>query len=1159
MSDPCASIANDEEQRRRALHIGGSFVVQAPAGSGKTELLVRRFLSLLAVAERPESVLAITFTRKAAGEMRERILAALRSAAAQPRPDEPYGRDRHDLAQAVLARAAQKNWHLLDSPARLQVFTIDGLCSRIVGSMPLMSRLGGTPRVVEDASPMMREAVRRTLRRAGEDGLRRDLAVLFERYELGADRLESQLMAMLACRDRWTAQTLAAGDDSAAWVAEVEKGFEQAIQAEVAGMAAALPARYAAQIHDIAIRTRSVMTAGDCLWPGLGAANLLTAPIPDREAWRQAAELLLTRSNQYRKSTVRNCDKALREDYLGLLETLDSMPAPGRELLLESFVLARKLPRLSQFSALGKEALEAFARVLLHAYAELWIVFGRRGEVDFAEIALRATAALGSGETMEKLDARVEHLLVDEFQDTSVLQCALLKGLTSGWQHGDGRTLFLVGDPMQSIYRFRKAEVGLFLAARQPRRMFPSIDLQPLTLSVNFRSDRSVIDWINSVFSRLFSDRDDASRGMVSYAPAEPSPRAGDGTGTRVLLWGDAPVEGEPKPEPADGDAIEASGLAALMVSEWIPAARARGGRVAVLVRARSHATLLMRELAQAGVRVRAPGLDMLCDRMIVRDLESLARTILHPADRVSMLALLRGPLVGLGLDDLARLVEPGIATLPPRAAPRCVTELLRDDALVATLSDDGRVRAQRVRRVLRQARRNPGSRPADIVVRSAWLRLGGPLLAGVEGALDAEAFFDLLSATARDGLVDLDALSQDLAAREANVDPDPDIDVEILTMHKSKGLEFDTVVLPALTRKTGGSNPLPLAMETDPCTGELRMVAPREARGRDDDDKDKHDFVVYREKRREKEENLRVLYVATTRARHCLVLSGAAARLNARREAGAGSLFACLAAAVTSADVESMPASGTTRQASPAPLRITREFALPGLPAPLRVRPVVSRLPSQSDGFTPVMMATTKRAAHVGTVFHALAERIATEGLDSWPLDRVRTERDWIVHRLRASGVLAEEMAASAGDVVEAVTALLSDERGRWSVAAHEDAHSEWSLLGLEGDTLTPAIIDRTFVDGEDRWIVDFKTGRPDPGSMVYRELDAMQAAAAYIASHRDAYARQLGRYRELLEHEGARLPFLKTARRVRLGLFFAQLPAGTRWVEIEDGQAGN
>jgi ATP-dependent helicase/nuclease subunit A len=122
--------------------------------------------------------------------------------------------------------------------------------------------------------------------------------------------------------------------------------------------------------------------------------------------------------------------------------------------------------------------------------ASLWLAFQEGGEVDFIEIAARASLALGDDEAptdlAQALDYRISHLLVDEFQDTSPVQVELLEQLTRGWLPDDGRTLFVVGDPMQSIYRFRKADVGLFLRVRQrgiggidPRKPAP-LSQQPL-------------------------------------------------------------------------------------------------------------------------------------------------------------------------------------------------------------------------------------------------------------------------------------------------------------------------------------------------------------------------------------------------------------------------------------------------------------------------------------------------------------------------------------------------------------------------------------------------------------------------------------------------------------------------------------------------------
>src|SRR5262249_3363240 len=150
--------------------------------------------------------------------------------------------------------------------------------------------------------------------------------------------------------------------------------------------------------------------------------------------------------------------------------------------------------------------------VLPRAAARVQLVFARRGVMDFNEATLVALRALdtegGASDLLLALDTRIEHLLVDEFQDTSFAQCELLERLTAGWAPGDGRTLFLVGDPMQSVYRFRDANVRLFLEARARRRL-GSVALEPLTLSSNFRSQRGLVDWVNRVFPWVFPGRDE--------------------------------------------------------------------------------------------------------------------------------------------------------------------------------------------------------------------------------------------------------------------------------------------------------------------------------------------------------------------------------------------------------------------------------------------------------------------------------------------------------------------------------------------------------------------------------------------------------------------------------------------------------------------------
>ena len=159
----------DWHERQKALDITRSCIVQAPAGSGKTELLVQRILSLLATAESPEEILAITFTRKAANEMKQRLVQALESASSDQTPAEAHAADTWRRARAVLVRDNALAWQLLQNPSRLQLTTIDSFCAFLARRMPWLSRFGDQPKVTDDPADLYRQAAETLLTRLEND------------------------------------------------------------------------------------------------------------------------------------------------------------------------------------------------------------------------------------------------------------------------------------------------------------------------------------------------------------------------------------------------------------------------------------------------------------------------------------------------------------------------------------------------------------------------------------------------------------------------------------------------------------------------------------------------------------------------------------------------------------------------------------------------------------------------------------------------------------------------------------------------------------------------------------------------------------------------------------------------------------------------------
>jgi ATP-dependent exoDNAse (exonuclease V) beta subunit len=446
------------------------------------------------------------------------------------------------------------------------------------------------------------------------------------------------------------------------------------------------------------------------------------------------------------------------------------------------------LPALPQPSLSEAEwaTVECFSRLLRLAAGQLWLAFQEAGEVDFIEIAARASLALGDEEAptdlAQALDYRIRHLLVDEFQDTSPTQVGLLEQLTRGWMPDDGRTLFVVGDPMQSIYRFRKADVGLFLRVRE--RGIGDIHLEHVRLFRNNRSYPGIVDWVNAAFPGIFPAEDGPETGAVRYAESAATKVARTDSGVIVH-----PVIANEGSDPAGDEARQVLRLIREARKE-VPTQS-----VAVLVRARSHLDALVGEIRRSApdLRFQAVDIEGLDGRQHVQDLLTLFRALHHRADRVHWLALLRAPWCGLKLADLHALAADD--------KRQTIWQLMQDEARLQRLSEDGRQRLLHVRSVLGCAFAARDRQHPRRWLEGVWLMLGGAqCLETPEWLDDVSAFFALVDRLAAARSLNPDTLATQAAELFAPADPGGDA-VQMMTIHKSKGLEFDTVILPGLHR----------------------------------------------------------------------------------------------------------------------------------------------------------------------------------------------------------------------------------------------------------------------------------------------------------------------------------------------------------------------
>ena len=1096
MSD--AAAVADYAERRTALDPGRSFIVQAPAGSGKTELLIQRYLVLLARVRQPEEIAAITFTIKAAAEMRARVLDALAQARGGPRPEEPQRALTWESARAVIDRDAVLGWRLEQHAERMRIQTMDALCASLSGQMPLVAGFGARPETLEDAAELYVEAARATLELLAEPGeAATHVARLLEHLDNNVPLAEGLIAAMLAKRDQWLRRRYVP-----------DRGLLEAALAEVRREAVA--------------RVRA-------LWPAEAGAPPVRGE--DFDAWLDLCGGLLTAKGTWLKASALAQSLADHTELCTALHALRKMP-PAR------------------YSDAQWEALGAIARLLPVAVAQLKLVFAARGQVDFAEIAQGALLALGEPDAptdlMLALDYRIQHILVDEFQDTSFTQHALIESLTAGWQPDDGRTLFLVGDPMQSIYRFREAEVGLFLRAR--REGIGAVRMRPLTLHVNFRSQAGIVDWVNRSFERILPEREDYAAGAVSYTPSVPVHPA-QAEAVRVHAFFD------------DAGETEAERVVALA------RAAKNDGTVAILVRGRTHLQHIVPALKRAGVRFSAIEIEPLARRQPVQDLLALARGLSHPGDRVAWLAVLRAPFCGLTLADLHALCGPGPdAAASRRAAPaaqldlfspadaaprspekpsypdeRTVWEALRDEKRLALLSADGRARLERVRPVLDRALSERSRGTLRERVESVWLRLGGPAGIDETDLEDAEIFLDYLGEREQAGeIADPAAFEAGMAKLYALPDLRSDGSVQIMTIHNAKGLEFDTVIVPGLgkappQRETN----LLLWMERATGAASSLLLAPIKEAGTERDPI--YAYLSRLDRERESHEDARVLYVAATRAKKRLHLLGSTKRPeesdDPKRAAPRPTQRSLLEKLWPAVEADFAAAAGVFSaeggRRGPAEATIDQDlrrlplgWSLPPLPASVSSTGPAERAAPRDDIEFSWAGETARR---IGSVAHRWLQRIAAEETRGWDRPRLEAMRAQFRRQLAARGVAEGELEDAASRVLAALGNALDDPRGRWLLGPQREARNEYRLTALVDGERREVIVDRTFLDAQGRrWIVDYKTSSHE-GADVESFLDR----------ERERYSAQLAAYARILG--GASKP--------RLGLYFPLVPGWREW----------
>jgi ATP-dependent helicase/nuclease subunit A len=845
---------NDQKQRDQALNISDSFIVQAPAGSGKTELITQRYLKLLGSADVPENILVMTFTNRAVDELKHRIISSLNRAKLPP-PKELHKLKTFDLANKVLEQSNLKEWDLLSHPSRIKILTIDSLSSLIVSRYPSIDQLISPQTMINtyEYEQIYQEAAENTLLLIEEDEYQASISSVLLYLDNHVDRFYRLIVQMLSKREQWLPKLYIEG---ALDINLLEMLAQELIVEYLGTLRDAASGLLGKPFFNLLeINTRDDVSKINKL-PG--------STIEDLSDWQTISELLLTKSTgNWRKKIDANIGFSveLKEEKFVFKEILE-----GLDSEVEFKKILNNLSNLpsAYFPESTSKNINDIAQVLKLSVAELKMIFKEKSLQDFSEVGMQAINALDSREEVSDiallLDYQVKHLLIDEFQDTSYSQLSLIEKLVDSWQEGDGKSIFFVGDPMQSIYKFRESQVGIFLEVM--KNGIGNLKIKSLILSSNFRSNKSIVEKNNKIFSQIFPNQDNLLLGAIHYSESKSASQVGQNDAVTFY------------PFSADQDFEEAEMVVSIIKNSI---STNPNHEVAVLVRSRSHLNAITLLLQESNINFEALKTEPLRTNLFTRDLLSLTRALLSLADRLAWLSILRAPWCGLNLKDLLAFSD---------SIDKTIFSQLIDDDIVKYLSADGAVRSRHLFLAIEEAIYCEGKFSFVERFSYALSQLCNEIELSEQEKSIRSQFLSLLNHCELNQGLDIKTIEmmvKDLFA------PSKSAPIKLMTIHQAKGLEFDTVIIPGLGKK-GKSDSLAL-MQIQEFSNKNILLAPIKSSYEDSESKT-YLYLQYLQKQQTHFELMRLLYVAMSRAKDKIHLLGGVSKTG---KAVSGSLLSFL------------------------------------------------------------------------------------------------------------------------------------------------------------------------------------------------------------------------------------------------------------------------
>ncbi len=1017
---------NDQQQRDDALNLSESFIVQAPAGSGKTELIAQRYLKLLGSAEQPENILVMTFTNRAVDELKHRIISSLNQAINEP-PLEKYKRTTYDLASKVLNQSVKRGWDLINHPSRLKIITIDSLSNLIVSRFPSLEQLV-PPRTMVDSfeyDTIYRRAAEETLLLIEDDEYQKTISSVLLYLDNDVDRFYRLVEQMLKKREQWLPKIYAEG---ALDISYIEDFSCELIAEHLNSLRAKADTILSPNFFSLLKQSKRDDVSKIIKLPG--------KEVDDLGKWQIISELLITKSkSNWRKSVdvKMGFPPELREEKIRFKEILEDLKSQFefKELLINlDYLPSSSLP--SQI----KNSISDIIQVLKLSVAKLNIIFDQEKLQDFSEVNIQAINALDSRDKISDiallLDYQINHILIDEFQDTSYSQFNLIERLIDGWQKGDGKTMFLVGDPMQSIYKFRESQVGIFINVA--RNGIGSHKIKPLKLKANFRSNKSIVETNNEIFSRIFPDKDDLIKGAIQYSSSYAFSKNEQHEAVSFYPFG------------PNNDLGEAEQIFKIVNQSLL---KDPEKEIAILVRSRSHLAEISSVLQKNNIHFEALNTQALRSNLFTRDLLSLTRALLSLGDKLAWLSLLRSPWCGLNLSDLLILSQSNDQTIFTQ---------LKDLETKEGMSFDGIKRGRHIYFATQDAIFSEGR--FSFVERLSYVMsqlFNDNELTSLQRTIKAQ-FLEVLNHCEMNENLNIQVIELMLQNLYA---PSQVSNVKLMTVHQSKGLEFDTVIIPGLGKK-GRSDDLPL-MQFQEFPNNKVLLSPIKS-SYDKKENETYLYLKHLQMQQSHFELMRLLYVAMSRAKNKVHLLGC---LSKNGKAVTGS-FLSLLNKYYEKDLELNLEQSEQSHG---------ELSAPKL---LRVKNLdtkyIHRNSIAEEKKNPPKTLDVIYQGSIGTIIHHYLEH----GEFNPSMLAVET-------RLREMGAPSKLLKQFSCSIIEILSKTKHDEHFEWIFKDRESTEVE-SEFRTASESI---VIDRLFIEDGTLWIIDFKSASLNKGETLNEFID--------------------------------------------------------------------